>query len=558
MAKSRAMRKKDNFRVVSRVDVIKDGVRKAHSIRKFQDTYRVGLAYVGLLELDMNNNETRENKKVWSGSTTVDLQYTTVLVSIDVIGKIVNYNEAYIDNQYHRSREGYYYNTNDWDDHTEYTPEQIDVWRNNMSGITTCTFGYEVVYRVLRSDGSNSFETVYASESGLGYSSIEDCLDAIAQESETAWGDVTVYLNDNAQAYQKYHMTEAQYPDTVSLMLPSGESLELRLSDSYGTRRNGNWYGEKRFSEDNVIADVKVRIRAVVSNEDGFSDEGEDFTNYVNSYSADRSGNLEYYAVDVTGRIIDNNTQIVADRSSYERSEAWDRTFSGQGAQTLDGAVAIAESNIAEVYQEWVEFVNSARNYKSVGHGQGYRRTTENTEPWDYNFGDSAEDYEYEKWQEHDIIEDGPVSVPGTEWDREYGGWNSDGDAEVFMTEYLGDNDRRAMDYRGSSEGYLYFHESNWSVNVSRRNKIKEAKTQADVERVANYMGLKVIDYTDPLNFTLGKGVRKSVLKSLRKHVHYDVEARTLKSMQKQMRKSRSFTDMVNGIRKNNAKKRVI
>lgn len=542
---------------VSTLTVVSNGVRKARSIKKFQDAYYVGLAYVGLMQLDKKVTDRGAN--CWKGSMDVENPISLIRVYVTITQKFEEYSSNYTRENYFDTREGYYRSEN-WHDTTHYSPEDIEVWQNNMEGISKSSFKFEMDYYAENLSGSSTLKRIFEFESEYSYPSIEDTLDAIERESEEAWGQVTIYLNDNAQTYQNIRDSEALYPSTVSITLPTGEPLVLNMND-YGSTRMGNWYGSKSFTQENILMEVKARIRAVTSDENGgFSDEGRDFTNYRDSYSVDRNNALEYYAVDVFGTIADGNTQMNADRGGYEKSDSWARSFTGQGSQTLEGAVAIAESNIAEVYQEWQDFINSTRNYEKVGHGQGYRRTIENTEPWNYNYGDSSDDRNYEEWQGYDEYNpDSPISVSGMEWDAD--SYWKDADASVFLTEYLGTDLAGAIDIdtNYNDKSTLYFSESNWRVNSDLRAKIKQEKTRDDVERVANFMGLKLVDYTDPLNFVLSKSMKKRVRKSKPAHIYYDVEMRRMKSMRKSRQaQPKSFNSMVKSIRAKNNKRKVL
>ena len=545
-------------RIVNSIKVVDRGIRKAHSIRKFQDSYYVGIAYVGLMQLEKGVDES--GVTCWRGNAIVENPISDIEVYITIYNKIVNRTENYVKQKYHQTEEGYYRNSDDWEDRTHYSPEDIEMWRDNMDGISESFFKFDMYYYADETTGRKGrLEKIFSYKTDYDYYSIEDVLDAISRKSEDAWGEVNIYLNDNAQTYQNIRDTEKLYPQTLSVSLPTGETLTLKMGGGdYYSSSMGNWHGAKSFVQDKIYADVDVYIRAVTSNAEGeFSDSDYYFERYKDSYSVNRDDSFEYYAVDVKGTITDGNTQVNAERSGYERKESWDRNFTGQGSQTLEGAIAIAESNIAEVYQEWTEFVDSVRNYVKVGHGQGYRRTVENTEPWDYNFGDTREDINYDEWQSYDQQIDAPISLPGTEWDPSGGYYRDDQDAEVFMTEYLGDNYRRALDYRyEDGENKLYFNESNWSVGVDQRNRLKQERSQEYLERVANYMGLKLVDYTDPLNFVLSKGVRKGVRKSKSiKRPYYDVEVKALKKSAK----PKSFNSMVKSIRrKNNKNKKVM
>ena len=545
-----------------RVFVVKDGVRKARSIKKFQDTYYVGLAYVGLAELTLSNDEPdwqgggkRIHKRSWEANLSAETPYgvdVDVYVNIDSNQSTWDSPERAVNDfpSSVRNEFGYYTNLN-------------EVQRENMVGVTENEFTFDLWYSISDATKQGRSKDCFKKMEVGPYYSMEDCLDAISQLSEEAWGNVTIALKDYQEKYSEYMSGEANYPDTISLQLPTGDTLVLDKKDNYDRFHEGNWSGKWIFADDNanIKAVTEVTIQAVVMDDGRYTDSSaDDFMNRY--YSADRGKTPEYYAVRVSGRIFDNNTQTESSRSFNDNPDSWVRLFEGEGADTLEGAIAIAESNISEVYQEFKAFVESERNYETVGHGQGYRRTTENTEPWEYNFGDTYDDVAYDKWQSYDEYNpETPVSVTGTEWD-EMNYWSSlDNDAKIFSEEYLGTYLAGAMKYDyDRADNKLYFTVSNWSIDGAKRREIMEQKTRDDVERVANYMGLKLVDYTDPLNFVLSKGVKKRVRKSKMPYAYYDVEVRNLQRqglVKSKQAQPKSFNDMVKSIRaKNNQHKR--
>lgn len=563
--KQRARRPMRKSAPANRVFVVKDGVRKARSIRKFQDTYYVGLAYVGLAELTLSSDEPnwqgggkRIHKRSWKADISAETPYgvnVDVYVGIDSSQATWESPERAV-NDFPRSVRdefGYAYLN--------------DVQRENMSGVTENEFTFDLWYTISDATNQGKAKTCFKKMEVGPYYSMEDCLDAVSQMSEEAWGNVTIALKDYQEKYSEYMTGEANYPDTISLQLPTGDTLVLNKTDSYDRFHEGNWSGETILSDgaSNISAKIGATIQAVVMDDGRYTDGSAD--DFMNSYySADRGKTPEYYAVRVAGRIFDNNTQMESSRSSYsaDTPDSWVRLFEGEGAETLEGAIAIAESNISEVYQEFKAFIESERNYKTVGHGGGRRRTTENTVPWDYNFGDTADDVAYDTWQSYDEYNpESPVSVTGTEWDEMYYWSSVDNDGKIFSEEYLGTDLSRAVKYtydRGDNR--LYFEESNWSVGWEKRNEIKGQKNRDDVERVANYMGLKLVNYTDPLNFVLSKGVKKRVRKAKMPYAYYDVEVRKLQRqglVKSKPAQSKSFNDMVKSIRnKNNQHKRKV
>ena len=261
--------------------------------------------------------------------------------------------------------------------------ETVDMWNENTEGITQIVCWGSIRYSIADYRNNDNARTLYESEL-KDYSSVEDLLDAITKESDVAWGEVTIALEDFQDARDVYNSMESYYPDTVTLNAPNGEQIELEKgSEGFWSYDDTSYYRDKLFSEENINMAFDIEISAVDDEKRRYYE------------SRDRSKVPLYYKVNVVGKITDKNTQTSASRSSY-RPDEWERAFTGEGAETLEGAIAIAESNIAEVYQEWQDYIASNRNYVETANGRGYQHTTVNTEPWDYNYGDTYEDERYE------------------------------------------------------------------------------------------------------------------------------------------------------------------
>ena len=561
MAIRKTDRKKDSFRVVSSVDVIKDGIRKAHPIKKFQDSYLVGIAYVGLLELTKG----RGDYGATAGEYTIDRdEYSGYTKKESPIGDIVVFARITAETRTYNKRYGKYLaDTMRWSEQEnfaqEYPPENLELWGENMADMVEVTCSYGLTYSFTDFQGNR--REIYSNYE-QNYASIEDCIDAITAESEKAWGEVSIFFDDYAREMQTYESQAEAYPDTIPIALPDGNVLTLNLEASYGKNHEGNWSGFCKFVDEDahISSSARVRIRAVVKDDNGYySDTGYDWKQNPYRYKVERGTPVVYYAVDVKGAITDGNTQVEDNIKSYQRPDEWERNFTGQGAETLEGAIAIAESNIAEVYQEYLDYIASAREYKVIGHGVGHRRTTENVNDWNYNFGDSYQDESYSDWQDTDVhgfdIYDNYASQ-SADWDY-YEGF------ETLFKEYAGYNDYSALSYENVGDGTVRVIPRVASYYEDKRNNIMNSRTRDNAESACAMAGMQLVDYTDPLHFTVrptnrvNMATRKSIIKALRKHVHYDVELKALRKSVKNG-KPKSFNSMVKSIRhKNNQKKAI-
>ena len=166
----------------------------------------------------------------------------------------------------------------------------------------------------------------------------------------------------------------------------------LVLTERFG---EGEWTGRCEYDISGINLNVSVVFRAIPVIDGELYHTEFSGLRYEVSHDSEVGG----YSVDVYGRITDGNTQVSEELRNPRRT-SWVREFEDQGAVTLDGAKAIAEANIREVYQEFMDYVNSERNYVTQSNGRGYARTTINTNGWNYNFGDSWDDIDYLEWQE--------------------------------------------------------------------------------------------------------------------------------------------------------------
>lgn len=359
----------------------KQGIKK-RAIKKFADSYRVGIAYMGLAELKLNDSTSY--KRTSSDYDEYVYNYKGFIKSVDSPYDL----QVYVDldvRQKHYKRDGAWaLGIHSYD----YSKEEYDVLAHNIDGLVSNEFEATIYYNYT-DETLGEFRTLYSHSVGIYYS-IEDVLDAISTESEIAWGEVTIRLREYAEELVHHRSTSNYFPDTIQLSVPEN-TLVL------GKRKEGNWYGVCSYSKDGIKLEVYANINAIPYDEDGELYHGMRLGSRY--YSVSRDESIGGYHVEVIGRFIDENTQV-SDILRNPESDMWRRDFENQGAETLDGAKAIAEANIREVYQEFIDYVNSERNYVTQSNGRGYARTTENTNPWNYNFGDTYEDIGYLEWQD--------------------------------------------------------------------------------------------------------------------------------------------------------------
>ena len=535
MATDKTMKKKpvEKTNVVNSIKVVDKGVRKAHSIRKFQDSYYVGIAYVGLMELTMESDEPN-----WHGGgktiRKVDYRGEASTETPNAVVRVYGWLRA--EQATNDPGRHYYSDYSDYGDSADnYPPENRKLWGENMAGITESTFEGGLIYEISDVTKGGKDKRIYNGKTGQFYA-IEDCLDAMTRLSEEAWGEVTIALSDYADAVDDYNLTLTALPETVTINTKFGSSINAKVESSY--------YG-MFYSVDDWIYEagdgifVKIDGRILPRNLED------------KSITRENVKDIDYYEVRVTGTIADDNTQVSYKRNDYRRDE-WNRVFEGEGAETLEGAIAIFEQNVAEVIQEANDYVASVRDYQTIGHGVGYQRTTENVNDWAYNFGDSADDVNYEDWLMN-VGETFDYNNFDNDYSdrRDYYAKQPLSDmAYTFKQEYVG-TEYGIIDY-DQYRNPVEFYPSRSSSNEDGRQKFLETHTRDDVERVAGLVGLKVIDYEDPLNFKLTASARKGVRKGrCIKKPYYDVEAKALAKS----RKPKTFTQHVNAVRKSNYKR---
>ena len=134
-------------------------------------------------------------------------------------------------------------------------------------------------------------------------------------------------------------------------------------------------------------------------------------------------------------------------------------------------------------------------------------------------------------------------------------GWDNYEGFDTLFREYAG-KDYSALSYENVGDGTARVIPRTAYYYEEERNNILNSRTRDNAESACAMAGMQLVDYTDPLHFTVRPTNRVSLatrksLKALRKHAYYDVEVKTLrKSMRKS--KSKTFTQHVNDVRKSN------
>lgn len=362
----------------------KQGIKK-RAIKKFADSYRVGIAYMGLAELRLKNKHEDTHSYYFRHS----YDYKGVVNTKDMaFGEITAEVTLTVTQKHYRKDGARDFDISPPNRYNDITQEQYDVMSHNIEGLVTNEFSAKIYYDH-HSEISGNYEMIYVHDVGTYYS-IEDVLNAISTESEVAWGEVAIKLREYAEELVHHRSTSNYFPDTIQLSVPENTLVLTK-------RKEGNWYGKCDYSKDGIRLNVFAKINAIPYDEDG-----ELYHSWrlgSTTYSVSRDESIGGYHVEVGGRIADENTQVSYVLRNPE-FDTWQRKFENQGAETLDGAKAIAEANIRELYQEFMDYLNSERNYVQESNGRGYARTTRNTNEWNYNIGDTWDDVNYLNWQE--------------------------------------------------------------------------------------------------------------------------------------------------------------
>lgn len=412
--------------------IVKGGKRMGMPIRKYQETYYVPMAWIGIIELrqtEVYANQT-DSKGIANDTTYTFKGYgdniPTKLGDVNVI--ITMYVKQKYGGDFIREagREALRYLKENgmipqdvYSDTIDATPEYRELYeqyRDNMYD--------NMRYGVMEVTVEGSFEySVPATGkkvrwSGYDYHSVEEFIDAVTQASEQKMTEFSQIFDDEMERYN----TEMAEKEALNRVAPEVIRIDFGAG-SFDIKRNDwfpdyyYWTGATSVYEDGIKFRPEVTIKEELDETAGGYREG--------------VGNLRYI-VSVENSIRDENTQ--RSYSSYMPNslapENWTREF---GAQTgsLDDAIATASNFVRETYDEFMAYVASARDYQERSRGRGLKRETYNANEWVYYDSDSPDyvdsddvvykskrknkdvtgmnGFEYQKLKQHGMIEKSKV-----------------------------------------------------------------------------------------------------------------------------------------------------
>lgn len=434
--------------------IVKGGKRKGTPIRKYQETYYVPMAWIGIIELRQTdvyanqtdpkgiNNDTTYTFKGYEANIPTKLGDVTVNITMQVRQK---YGGEYLDEAGRETMQYLKENgmiPNDADIvsiHNTPYEEIFDQYRGNMIenmryGVMEVEVGGGFEYRVPATGKKVSWE-------GHEYRSVEDFIDAVTQASEEKMNQFSQLFDDEMERYNA-EMAEKEAlnrvaPETIRIDFGAG-SFEIKRYDSnWGGYMWCSPYSEGfRVSEEGISFSSSVRIKEEVDETAGGYREG--------------VGNIRYLVFVYNG-IIDNNTNINYNKwqPNAMDAEGWERNFEAQTG-SLDDAIATASNFVRETYDEWKAYVQSVRDYQERSRGRGLKRETVNANEWVYYDSDSPDyvdpdvvykskrknrdvtdmnGFEYQKLKQHGMIEKSKV--------KKYAGMNyMSMDIEKLVNDY--------------------------------------------------------------------------------------------------------------------------
>lgn len=433
--------------------IVKSGKRKGTPIRKYQETYYVPMAWIGIIELRQTdvyanqtdpkgiNNDTTYTFKGYEANIPTKLGDVTVNITMQVRQK---YGGEYLDEagretmQYLKENGMIPQDADIVSIHNTPYEEIFDQYRGNMIenmryGVMEVEVGGGFTYSVPATGKKVSWE-------GHEYRSVEDFIDAVTQASEEKMNQFSQLFDDEMERYNA-EMAEKEAlnrfaPETIRIDFGAG-SFEIKRYEGYGS--GYSWqspYSEGfRVSEEGISFSSSVRIKEEVDETAGGYREG--------------VGNIRYLVFVYNG-IIDNNTNINYNKwqPNAMDAEGWERNFEAQTG-SLDDAIATASNFVRETYDEWKAYVQSVRDYQERSRGRGLKRETVNANEWVYYDSDSPDyvdpdvvykskknrdvtemnGYEYQKLKQHGMIEKSKV--------KKYAGMNyMSMDIEKLVNDY--------------------------------------------------------------------------------------------------------------------------
>ena len=413
--------------------IVKSGKRKGTPIKKYQETYYVPMAWIGIIELRQNQvyaNQT--DPKGIANDTTysfhgfekdIPTKLGNVTVSVDMTVK-QKYGGDFIREA---GREALRYLKDNgmipqdlYIDSIDVNPEYrelFEMYRDNMvenmkSGLIEVTVNGYFEYLVPATGKKIKW-------SGYDYRSVEEFIDAVTQASEEKMVEFSELYDSEMDAYNEM-MAEREAlnrfaPEVIRIDFGEG-SFEIKRFENWGDRYS--WYSPYsegfRVSEAGISFSSSVRITEEADETAGGYREG--------------VGNIRYL-VSVNNGIIDNNTNINYNewQPNSMDAEGWERNFEAQTG-SLDDAIATASNFVRETYDEWKAYVQSARDYQERSRGRGLKRETVNANEWVYydsdspdyvdpdvvykskkNGGNGMNSYELSKLKQHGMIEKSKV-----------------------------------------------------------------------------------------------------------------------------------------------------
>lgn len=400
-------------------------------IRKYQETYYVPMAWIGIIELRQTevyanqtdskgiNNDTTYTFKGYEQNIPTKLGDVDVSITMYVKQK---YGGEYLDEAGRETMRYLKENgmiPSDADIvsiHNTPYEEIFDQYRDNMFE--------NMRYGVMEVTVEGSFEySVPATGKtvkwrGYDYHSVEEFIDAVTQASEQKMTEFSQIFDDEMERYNaevaEKEALNRQAPEVIRIDFGAG-SFDLRRNDWLPD--NYYWTGATNITEDNIRFHPQVTIEEEIDETAGGYREG--------------AGNLRYL-VTVRNTIIDENTQMGYDRYRPNdlSPDLWNRVFEAQTGN-LDDAIATISNFVRETYDEFKAYVASVRDYQERSRGRGLKRETVNANEWVYYDSDSPDyvdsddvvykskrknkdvtgmnSFEYQKLKQHGMIEKSKV-----------------------------------------------------------------------------------------------------------------------------------------------------
>lgn len=428
--------------------IVKGGKRMGMPIRKYQETYYVPMAWIGIIEMRQTDvyanqtdskglhNDTTYTFNGYEANIPTKLGDVTVNITMQVRQK---YGGEYLDEagreamQYLKDNGMIPKDADIVSIHNTPYEEIFEQYRDNMIenmryGVMEVRVDGNFEYRVPATGKKISWE-------GHEYRSVEEFIDAVTQASEEKMNQFSQLFDDemeryNAEIAEKEALNRVA-PEYIRVDFGAG-SINLERTEHY--KHFYYWIGTGIVENDNIQLYSYVQIR-------------EEFDETASGYR-EGAGNLRYL-VQVTNTISDNNTKVGDTyRPNDLYADSWEREFTAQTGN-LDDAIATATNFVRESYDEFRAYVQSVRDYQERSRGRGLKRETINANEWVYYDSDSPDyvdpdvvykskknrdvtdmnGFEYQKLKQHGMIEKSKV--------KKYAGMNyMSMDIEKLVNDY--------------------------------------------------------------------------------------------------------------------------